>query len=87
MVNTLQAAASQLPIISLENIGFNDIIQKDINGKTIKQDDNEALAQAIISLYKDKRQCRKLGQAAEKIYRENFMLDNMLNNINALLNK
>ena len=84
MFNTLYATASALPIISMRDIGLNDIINDNANGRMIKKNDNEELAQAIISLYKDKRSRRRLGQAAQKRTEEKFLLEHMLSNFKSI---
>jgi len=87
MMNTLYAAASALPIISQKNIGLNDIITDNKNGRMTGGEDNEALAQAIISFYKDKRSQKEHGQTARETVRQKYLLEHMLNNFLASVNE
>jgi len=73
----LKAMEAGLPIISVENHGFDDIIENNKNGLLLPKDDSELLAGAIIKLQQNKMLSKNLGQNAKEAIRDRMNLDLM----------
>ncbi|MEA1962784.1 MAG: glycosyltransferase family 4 protein [Patescibacteria group bacterium] len=73
----LNAMGAGLPIISVENHGFDDIILDSQNGLLPPKDDSELLAGAIIKLQQNKMLSKNLGQNAKDTIRDRMNLDLM----------
>ncbi|MCK5319969.1 glycosyltransferase family 4 protein [Candidatus Parcubacteria bacterium] len=74
----LKAMSAGLPIISVENHGFDDIIEDNKNGLLLPKDDSEFLAGAIIKLQQNKMLSKNLGQNAKDTIRDRMNLDLMV---------
>ena len=74
----LNAMSAGLPIISVENHGFDDIIENGKNGLLLSENDSELLAGAIIKLQQNKMLSKNLGQNAKDTIRDRMNLDLMV---------
>lgn len=54
-LNLIEAMLSETPVVATENRGHKELIQNGVNGYLIHQDDSHSLAQALITLLKDKK--------------------------------
>lgn len=74
----LEAASFGLPLISYEcYCGPKDIIRDGVNGFLVKQNDEQALADAICKVIEDEDLRRRMGQAAKETSKE-FSQDKIL---------
>jgi glycosyltransferase involved in cell wall biosynthesis len=71
---------SGVPVIASTVGGSPEIIEDAKNGILFDCDDAEALAQAIIALYKDRKYAASLGEAAYHDIRNRFSITNMVSN-------
>ncbi|MGB8168917.1 MAG: glycosyltransferase family 4 protein [Chthoniobacteraceae bacterium] len=67
---TYEAAASGLAQITTREAG--DVVLDGVNGLIIPPNDPDALAEAILKLYRDRDQCARLGAAGRQRAVENF---------------
>jgi len=67
---TYEAAACGLPQITTREAG--DVVQDKVNGLIIPPNDPDALAEAILKLYRDRDLCTRLGAAGRQRVVENF---------------
>jgi len=74
---TIEAASCGLPIISPDNIGFDELVFQNKNGIIFEANSNEMLAQEIIKLYKDKMQRKNLGQNGKTMVDNSYTIDKM----------
>lgn len=68
---TLEAAASELPIIVIEDKAYQGAVEDGINGYTVKAD-TKIFAVKIVSLLKDPQQSAKFGKESKKQIVKNF---------------
>jgi len=75
VLKTMQAG---LPIIGFSDCGLEDIILEKKTGMLVGRNNNEALAQAIMGLYNNKRLRSSLGENAREAVEKKFNLDEMV---------
>ncbi|MCK5510919.1 glycosyltransferase [Candidatus Parcubacteria bacterium] len=73
----LKAMGAGLPIISVENRGFDDIIENNKNGLLLPKDDSELLAGAVIKLQQNKMLSKGLGRNAKDTIKNRMNLNLM----------
>jgi len=81
----LRAMANKLPIIGPRNIGLEDLILENKTGYLLEADNNEALAQQIITLFKNKRLRINLGKTAHDLIDKDFRLEIIVKQFNKIL--
>ena len=71
-ISTAEAAASGLPIVSTLSPGIIEQVEDGVTGFLVEQKDDEAMAEKMILLAKDRELRTRMGQAARKLMVENF---------------
>jgi glycosyltransferase involved in cell wall biosynthesis len=80
----LEAMAMTKAVIATSVGGIPELIESGENGILVPPSDGKALAQAILSLLEDRGKRAELGARAQEKMREEFTLDRMLNQYEAL---
>jgi len=68
----LEAMACEKPVVSTEIVGVADDVEKTNSGIILKPKDVEALANAIITILKDKELANKMGKCGRKLAEEKY---------------
>ena len=76
---TLEAMAMAKPIIAADIDGIREQIEHQKNGLLVPPENPVVLAEAVISLLKNKEKAERLGMAAKKRVEEEFSLKKMVN--------
>ncbi len=80
----LEAQASGLPAVAT-NVGGNpEVVRDGVNGYLVPSDDEQAVADALFKLYADEERRKRMGQKAREIVRQNFSVDVMVQQYQAL---
>lgn len=74
----LEAMAMAKPVIATGVGGIPELIESGKNGILVPPKNGEALAQAVLSLLKDRKKAEAMGSAAEELIRRSFTLDRMI---------
>lgn len=82
----IEVAASNLPLIGTTQIGLEDFIKNNKNGRLIKTGSSDQLAQAIIELEQNRIWRQRLGENSKKLIAQNFTLENMIKHFQAITN-
>ena len=67
-----EAAASSIPIITTDTPGCREIVKNEENGFFVPAKDPNALAEAILHLFKDPQKCRNFGVKSREFALERF---------------
>lgn len=78
---TIEAMASQLPVIGTKSGGTEELIQEGINGYLVEYGDVRSLEKKIIYLYENYALCKRMGQNAKKSVFEKFTLKNYISGV------
>lgn len=81
----IEAAACGLPIITTNNIGCRDVVNRD-NGILISPKSPTELADAIIKVISDDRLCEKMGRASRELALNKFSNDKILSKMEKIYN-
>lgn len=77
----LEAMACGLPVVATDVEGTNEVVVDGETGILVSPKDPERLAEAIISLLKNKELARQMGEAGQKRVEEKFSLEKMVNSV------
>ncbi|MDD5546619.1 MAG: glycosyltransferase family 4 protein [Candidatus Omnitrophica bacterium] len=80
----LEAMALSIPIIATDVGGVSEIVENGVNGILVPSKDAAALAQAIISLLRDKARAKEMGKAGKNKLNRFFSAKAMVEKIEAL---
>lgn len=67
-----EASAAGLPLVGMNVVGVNEVIENDVNGFLVRDGDVQAMADAIVSLLRDPERARAFGTAAQRIALERY---------------
>ena len=79
-----EAMALRKPVIATNTGGTPEVIYDRINGLLVPPHNSNALANAIISILKDKELAKKLGLAGRKIVEQKFLISNHVRQVQDL---
>ncbi len=80
-LSLLEALAAGLPVVASNVGGIYSVIRHEENGILVPPKDVKALADAIITVLKDKDYAKRLGQRGKQTVREKFTLDKMIDRV------
>ncbi len=80
----LKAMGAGLPVVATRVSGSREVIVDGVNGCLVDPGDPEALARAILKLYRQPEARRRLGGAARRIVAERYSLEAMLKRLEEL---
>jgi glycosyltransferase involved in cell wall biosynthesis len=83
----IEAMAAGLPVIGTEIGGIPEVITNGENGFLVPPGRPEALADAIMSIAKDKDLGIRMGKRGRQLYEEKFTLSNMIRQIETLYDR
>lgn len=71
-VAIMEANLSGLAVVSTNHAGIPDVVVEGRTGFLVEERDVDAMAQAIIKLYEDRKLCEKMGHASKKHMSEHY---------------
>jgi len=77
-LSIIEAMAGGVPVIASMSEGAREIIDDNQTGRLVPIGDTDALAKAIGELLSDRKERDRLGQNAQRVVRERFSLERML---------
>jgi glycosyltransferase involved in cell wall biosynthesis len=77
-LSIMEAQAAGLPVVAFDVGAISNLIKNEETGILVNFADTEALAQAILSLIKDKQLAQRISQNAQQFIREKFPLEKMV---------
>ncbi len=80
----MEAMASGIPVIATEVGGIKNLIKNNETGILVHASDAGALADAVITLLRDRNRAKALASSAQDFIRKEFSLDKMVNKTEAL---
>lgn len=83
----LDAMACSLPVVATRTGGIPEVVEDKETGLLVPPKDSGALAEAILSLYKDKKYAEKLGRKGSEVVREKFSAESMAGKVINLYEK
>lgn len=81
----IEAFACSVPVVSTYSGGPEEIIEDKKDGLLCKIGDTKAMAQAIVSLYQDKRLYVRISENAHKKFLERFTIDRTVREIESVI--
>ena len=82
----LEASAAGLPVVSTKHAGIPQAVVHDETGFLVEEYDVRGMTKAIITLYNDKSQCKRLGVAGRKHIKTNYNIDRHIAILDELVN-
>jgi len=79
-----EAASAGLPLIATDIGGNAEVAHNGVNGYIVEPENTEALAAKIELFVRDPDQMRRMGEGSRRVWRERFMLDTMIRDIDSL---
>ncbi|MCX5710352.1 MAG: lipopolysaccharide heptosyltransferase II [Candidatus Omnitrophica bacterium] len=76
----IEAQAAGVPVVATEVGGVIDIIENNVNGLLVPAQDSSAMAEAVLSIFKDKLLARTLAENAYKKVLEKYNVELMVKN-------
>jgi glycosyltransferase involved in cell wall biosynthesis len=76
----LEASAAGLPLVGMQAVGVEEVIEDGVNGYLIAQDDEREMARRIVGLLDDPQHAQRLGEAARTIALERYNADDYADN-------
>ncbi len=83
----IEALAMEKPVVATNIGGIPDLVKNEATGLLVPSHDPQSLAQAILRLLNDRQFARQLGQAGRKWMEQEFTVDNMVNQTEAMYYK
>jgi glycosyltransferase involved in cell wall biosynthesis len=80
----LESMAAAKPVVATRVGGNPEIIIDGSTGYLVQSEDSEALAEAIIKLLQDPEKAVTMGETGQKLIREKFTINLMVNNYERL---
>jgi glycosyltransferase involved in cell wall biosynthesis len=77
-VAVLQAACAGVPVVATATGGLREIIADGVNGRMVPVSDTDMLAEAVVSMLRDRRSARQMAAAAALTVRTRFSVDAMV---------
>jgi glycosyltransferase involved in cell wall biosynthesis len=74
----LEAMAAARPVVATDAQGTNSVVHHGKTGLLVPLKDPECLAAALLDLLQDKTAARKMGSAARKLIRNEYNMENMI---------
>jgi glycosyltransferase involved in cell wall biosynthesis len=74
----LEAGAAGLPVVATRHAGVPDVVMDGETGFLVEEGDVKAMANAMLTLYRDRTLCTQMGTAARKRIKENFSAEKHL---------
>lgn len=85
-VAILESMMAGLPVVSTYHAGIPDAVLNGETGLLVNENDVSAMADAIISLVKDRVKAQQLGEAGRKRALKEFHIEKHINKLNELIN-
>ena len=76
----LEASSFELPILSTDVGGVNEVVKNNKNGFLFKENEFDKFGNKLVSLINDKNLCTKFGKESKLIFNKNFSMDKFINN-------
>jgi glycosyltransferase involved in cell wall biosynthesis len=70
-----EASAAGLPLVGMNVVGVDEVIENNVNGCLVADGDIEAMAGSIVALLRDSERCRAYGDAARRLALERYNAD------------
>ena len=86
-VSILEASGAGLPIISTNHAGIPDVIFNQQTGFLVEENDVQTMGDYMITLYKDRKLAKQLGEKGKQIVNDQFSLKSHLEIVESLINK
>lgn len=86
-VSILEASGAGLPIISTNHAGIPDVIFDQQTGFLVEENDVQTMGDYMITLYKDRKLAKQLGEKGKQIVNDQFSLKSHLEIVESLINK
>lgn len=86
-VAVMEAGAAGLPVISTRHAGIPDVVVEEETGVLVEEGDVDAMAVAMLRLYRDRNLCAQMGAAARTRIREHFSMEKHIGILNDLIEK
>lgn len=86
-VAILEAGAAGLPVISTRHAGIPDVVVEEETGILVNEGDVEAMAAAMLRLYRNRHLCAQMGAAARARVQEHFSMEKHIGILNSLIEK
>ena len=83
----LQAMGAGLPVVVSRVSGAQEVVQDGVNGRLVPPGDTPSLAAAVLELYRQPEERRRLGQMARRTVQENYSQEAMLRRLEGLYQK
>lgn len=74
----LEAMACGLPCVATRVSGSEDIIQHGVNGLLVEPEDDQGMAQALLTLLSDQAQAQKYGRAARETVEQDYAFEHVM---------
>ena len=80
-VAVMEAGAAGIPVIATRHAGINDVVIQDKTGLLVNEHDMYGMAEAMISLIKDPKKAKQMGDKARSLMADKFALDKNIKHI------
>jgi len=84
-VSILEAGAAGLPVVATRHAGIPDVVIEGETGFLVDEGDVEAMAAAMIQLYKDRALAAKMGVQARSRIQQHFTMEKHISILSALI--
>jgi glycosyltransferase involved in cell wall biosynthesis len=74
-------------VVSTRHAGIPDVVVEEETGLLVDEGDIEAMAAAMLRLYRDRNLCAQMGAAARTRIREHFSMEKHIGLLNDLIKK
>lgn len=86
-VAILEASAASLPVVSTDHGGISDVIVSGQTGFLVKENDVQAMAEAMLSLLENRTLARSMGEAGRQRVKNLFAMDKHITTLRSVLNQ
>ena len=83
----MEAMAAGLPVVSTTLAGIPEMVQSDVNGELVAQNDSPALANAIESFLCDPARAREFGARGRELAEAKFSIETNVHQLAAILQR
>lgn len=86
-LGALEAMSASLAVISTNVCGMNEVVQNNVNGYLLPENDERAIADCLNRLLNDPERLNKMGRESHKLYQAHFTQEKMLSAIGSVYRK